>query len=111
MGAQKVMQICWDCKNACCGCDWSLTGTPIPGWTARPTKDANGVESYEVTACPEFVRDAYGYGTSRNPPLTEKERLEHKRLAQNASNNRRYWQKKALEDKLKRMEKGEKLNA
>lgn len=74
--ATKQMQLCWDCKKACGGCDWSnhWKHTPIPGWTATPTRDANGIPSYCITECPEFERDAYAYGASRTPPPTPEER-------------------------------------
>lgn len=72
--ATKPMQLCWDCKNACCGCSWSLTGKPIPGWTATKVTNKDGLQTYAITDCPEFVRDAYSGGTSRHPPLTEAER-------------------------------------
>lgn len=96
----KTMQLCWDCKKACAGCMWSLAGEPIPGWTATPTRDGNGVESYCVTACPEFVRDAYGFGASRNPPLTEEEkarRREERRIRYNERSRAKYRRIKAGE--------------
>lgn len=38
--------LCWDCKRACGGCPWSMSGThhgmtrkpsPVDGWKARET--------------------------------------------------------------------------
>lgn len=88
--ATKPMQLCWDCKKACSGCDWSLTGTPIPGWTARQTQDANGVKSFAITACPEFVRDSYGFGASRHPPLTDEERAARRRKQARIASAKKY---------------------
>lgn len=65
-------QLCWDCANATNGgCSWSRDFTPVPGWTARriPGRVYHGgqatEETYMITACPEFLRDAYGYGRRR----------------------------------------------
>ena len=67
--------LCWDCKRACGGCPWSMSGTyrgvtrkpaPVDGWKARETavRMVNGVHnnersvvSYIVKACPLFVPD------------------------------------------------------
>lgn len=68
--------ICFDCQNACGGCSWSGLDPvthmprfePVPGWTATPTclkvswachgRTYNKrIESYCITACPEFVPD------------------------------------------------------
>ena len=65
--------ICFDCQKACGGCSWSEldpnTGKPrfepVPGWTAekvklQTTSTPKGrviVETYYITACPEFVKD------------------------------------------------------
>lgn len=70
--------LCWDCKRACGGCPWSMSGThhgmtrkpsPVDGWKARETtvrmqSTVNGVHnnaryvvSYIVEACPLFVPD------------------------------------------------------
>ena len=96
----KTMQLCWDCKNACCGCSWSLAGEPIPGWTAKPTINKDGMKSYLVTDCPEFVRDAYNGGTSRNPPLTDEEKArqkEERRIRYNERSRAKYRRIKAGE--------------
>ena len=47
--------ICWDCKNYN-KCAWSR-GEPVEGWKAKPTKTDDGIRSYLVMECPEFVRD------------------------------------------------------
>lgn len=86
----KTMQLCWDCKKACCGCMWSLAGEPIPGWTATPTVDANGVKSYLVTECPEFERDAWDGGTRRTPPLTDAEKAARRRERERQASKNKY---------------------
>lgn len=66
--------ICFNCQKACGGCSWSAidpnTGKPgfkpIPGWTAEPVvlnvghcvNKGTYVQTYHITACPEFVPDA-----------------------------------------------------
>lgn len=51
---------CW-CGKFCGGCSWSKDFIPVEGWTATPTiTSGNGcrpVESYLITACPDFVAD------------------------------------------------------
>lgn len=63
--------ICIDCQNACGGCSWTRCETwkkgkpilfqPVDGWTAEKIYrvDQNGyvMETYAITACPEFVPD------------------------------------------------------
>ena len=58
--------ICFDCQNACGACSWSARFEPVPGWTAEKLLlnigvSGNGkkrwVETYHITACPEFVPD------------------------------------------------------
>ena len=44
--------LCWTCQNACCGCSWSSSFTPVEGWEAKPTD--NG---YFVVNCPQYVPD------------------------------------------------------
>lgn len=60
---KKIHTICWNCKNACCGCEWSKNYTPIQGWDAIPTQiyvNADGKKSYTdsfiVQKCPNFER-------------------------------------------------------
>ena len=64
--------ICIDCKNAIGGCSWSEvnpeTGKtafiPVPGWTAKKSTIGDTrwkgktriIETYHITACPQFVR-------------------------------------------------------
>lgn len=60
----KQHTLCWDCAKATGYCSWSSILEPVKGWTAYPTK-ANTYESYRVTECPEFVRDAYNCGMKR----------------------------------------------
>ena len=57
--------LCWDCQNACCGCSWSRTFTPVKGWVTEPavitykTKsgEVHTTDSYKVIECPEFKGD------------------------------------------------------
>ena len=61
-------QLCWDCANACGGCEWSDHLEPVPGWDASPTsrvlkvggkgKGGTRVEaSFVIRSCPKFRRD------------------------------------------------------
>lgn len=71
--------LCWDCERACGGCSWSQSLKPVHGWTAtklqmKTRTEWNGqpgrdVASYIVHDCPQFKRDAVGYGMK----WTEKE--------------------------------------
>ena len=64
--------LCWDCANATGGCSWADHNEhkPIPGWEAietnirihNPSCDADATKSYIVLSCPEFIRDAEGFG-------------------------------------------------
>ena len=73
-GANVITQtnICMECAKACGGCSWTavaadgktLLWQPVEGWTATPVKinvRAEGgkvreIDSYHITACPEFER-------------------------------------------------------
>lgn len=73
-GANVITQtnICMECAKACGGCSWTavaadgktLLWQPVEGWTAAPVKinvRAEGgkvreIDSYHITACPEFER-------------------------------------------------------
>ena len=73
-GANVITQtnICVECAKACGGCSWTavaedgktLLWKPVDGWTATPVKinvRAEGgkvreIDSYHITACPEFER-------------------------------------------------------
>lgn len=50
--------ICFNCKNACCGCSWSQFFIPVKGWTATKTtlkvNDIKTISTYNITACPLF---------------------------------------------------------
>lgn len=54
----QSMQLCWDCKKAINGCNWSRCGRPVDGWTAEPTfvklSTQQKVPSYKIMKCPEF---------------------------------------------------------
>ena len=56
---EEYGQLCWLCKNACGGCDWSRNFKPIEGWKAKPTliyDSAGSFESYRIKECPEFTK-------------------------------------------------------
>ena len=56
----ELGQLCWLCKNACGGCNWSKYFKPVDGWIAEPTivKDSGGdFSSYKIHKCPEFIRE------------------------------------------------------
>lgn len=69
-----MTNICFNCQNACGGCSWSELDPdtrkprfePVPGWTAKPVllhvatskKKPIIIETYRVTACPQFIPDA-----------------------------------------------------
>jgi len=53
------MQLCWSCKNACGGCNWSAFGEPVEGWTAEPdvlNVFGKKTTSYKIRKgdCPEY---------------------------------------------------------
>lgn len=59
-------QLCWNCKRAgeCKGikpCSWAESFKPVEGWEATKTVireiDGTKVESYDITACPLFIKD------------------------------------------------------
>lgn len=59
-------QPCWDCTNACGGCEWSKDFQPVPGWDASPViqKFHGGgtprdylTGSYAIRACPKFAKE------------------------------------------------------
>ena len=59
--------LCWDCHHATNPdrvCPWSACLQPVPGWTAIPTHNKD-FESYIVTDCPLFERDAQNNGLSK----------------------------------------------
>lgn len=61
--------LCWDCANAVHDekCPWVKDATPVPGWEAEETHHTGffAFDSYRVTKCPLFVRDAYCGGAKR----------------------------------------------
>lgn len=54
-------QPCWDCANACGGCEWSDRLEPVPGWDATHTQRVRGgtrIEaSFAIHSCPKFRRE------------------------------------------------------
>lgn len=63
--AEAKQQLCWRCKNACGGCNWSANLQPVPGWDATPHRriyrDAKlgkrVIDSYVIHSCPQFISD------------------------------------------------------
>ena len=59
-------QLCWDCANACGGCEWSRSFRPVPGWSASPSRRIQNygetgfkvIDTYRITACPKFIKEA-----------------------------------------------------
>ena len=63
----KNYQLCWTCKNACGGCEWSRDFKPVKGWTAEKTiisETAGSFESYKITKCPKYISDRR-YGSNK----------------------------------------------
>lgn len=57
--SQLSKQLCWSCAKCTGGCSWSKEFKPIEGWTAAHIYRRDGgrdVETYDIFACPEFVR-------------------------------------------------------
>ena len=61
---QFNQNICWACQNACGGCSWSQSLTPVEGWEVEeiPYMMYHGsgytvASTYHITKCPEFVQD------------------------------------------------------
>lgn len=60
-------QPCWDCVNACGGCEWADRLEPVPGWDATPTqrvlkcgggRGGTRIEaSFVIHSCPKFRRE------------------------------------------------------
>lgn len=59
-------QPCWDCANACGGCEWSDRLEPVPGWDATHTqrvlkcggRGGTRIEaSFAIHSCPKFRRE------------------------------------------------------
>lgn len=64
MSGKPSPQLCWTCRKACGGCSWSARFQPVPGWTAQHVEAITyhgsqqvRSESYDITACPEYVMD------------------------------------------------------
>ena len=66
--------LCWECAKATTGeCCWSRGDDfgPVDGWEAEPVririnaKTGQYVDTFIVTKCPEFRRDAYEFGLRR----------------------------------------------
>lgn len=72
-----VANLCWDCANAVLGCSWSKRFIPVKGWDAEeiPATERKPYSTYIVKACPQFKRDAY-YGGQSREPITPKKRKE-----------------------------------
>lgn len=63
--APKGPTLCWDCANALGFCNWSQRLEPVEGWDAQWVPDK---ETYHVSDCPLFIRDAVGGGLKRYKP-------------------------------------------
>ena len=48
--------LCWDCRNAVGGCEWSQSFTPVDGWEAIP-RTIRDDDSFLVIKCPKFEED------------------------------------------------------
>lgn len=74
MGEGKS-NICLDCDKSCGLCSWSSSLTPVPGWTAKPIKkrinDGVIVNSWHITACPQFEGTPYVNGNPWSPAEIE----------------------------------------
>lgn len=68
MGNRKpsTPTLCFDCGNATNPdvCPWVRDGTPVQGWTAKPTVIGRSYkfDSYRVEGCPLFWRDGHSGG-------------------------------------------------
>lgn len=55
----KANECCMHCWNGAGGCEWSDSGTPVPGWDATPTSCTYGENhlshSYKIHYCPKFI--------------------------------------------------------
>lgn len=74
-------QLCWDCQNAYADrCCWVGKRKAVKGWTAKkmPYKlqnlDCPVVETYFITACPNFVSD---YKVTKKTEIAMKLAKEH----------------------------------
>lgn len=71
--AEYQQTLCWDCANATdqAKCPWVNNGTPVPGWEATPTHHPHWWQPYDsfcVTKCPLFIRDAVEGGKRKANP-------------------------------------------
>lgn len=60
----KRHALCWDCANACGGCNWSNELKPVDGWEIEYGGVGRRQGAY-VVSCPEFIRDARSFGLKR----------------------------------------------
>ena len=50
--------LCWECARACPKtCSWARDFIPVDGWTAELKRTGNGIESYLVRECPEYIEE------------------------------------------------------
>lgn len=55
--------LCWSCENACGGCSWSRSLTPVEGWEAKKIKIKGNfyvgavLDSYIIKNCPEYKKE------------------------------------------------------
>lgn len=50
-------QPCWDCANACGGCEWSKSFQPVRKMVKNGKREWRPMESYAIRSCPEFVKE------------------------------------------------------
>ena len=88
--ANSRANICFYCRNACGGCSWTAVDPktekirfePVPGWTAEKVLLNVGsyglhkkriVETYHITACPQFKKDKRKRTKSDNLEITDEQ--------------------------------------
>jgi hypothetical protein len=50
--------LCWDCARACPKtCSWARDFITVEGWVADKRILGDGVETYMVHRCPEYIED------------------------------------------------------
>ena len=69
MEANMRSTLCWDCSKATGGCRWADEFKPVRNWDARKIERKDHSDrpmyTYLVLDCPEFDRDACGFGQKR----------------------------------------------
>lgn len=70
--ASSNSTLCWECSKATGGCAWSNNLEPVNGWDAVLVKKTTTrpYDTYRISNCPEFNRDATNNGLTRHPKGT-----------------------------------------